>query len=61
MRSSVRVLTAVCLVAVGYILGTCQLHRVAFAQPEETASDEATKKINEAHDALKKAVEQLKL
>ena len=40
MRSSVRVLTAVCLVAVGYILGTCQLHRVAFAQPEETASDE---------------------
>jgi hypothetical protein len=61
MRRSVRVLTAGCLVAIGYILGTCQLHRAAFAQPEETASDEATKKINDANDALKKAVEQLKL
>ena len=61
MRSSVRVLTAGCLVAIGYILGTCQVHRVALAQPEESVSDEATKKISDAHDSLKKAVEQLKL
>ena len=61
MRSSVRVLPAGCLGAVGYILGTGQLHRVAFAQPDETVSDEATKKINDAHDGLKKAAEQLKL
>ena len=62
MKNSVRALTAGCLVAIGYILGSCQLSSLALAQPDDTAvSDDASKKIIEAHDALKKAVDQLKL
>ena len=62
MKISVRVLTAGCLVALGYILGSCQPLPMAFAQPEDSSvSDEAAKKIVEAHDALKKAADQLKL
>ena len=61
MRSSVQIFTAGCLIAIGYVLGTCQVHRVAFAEPEDSVSDESTKKISDANDALKKAVEQLKL
>ena len=62
MRNSMRVLSAACLVALGYFLGNTQVFRVAQAQPaDNSVSEDATKKIIEAHDALKKAMSQLKL
>ena len=62
MRSSMRVLLAGSLVALGYLLGTSQVFRVAHAQTEEMPpTDDAIKKIVEAHDALKRAAAQLSL
>ena len=62
MRITVRILSAGALVALGYVIGSCQLSPVALAQPDDASvSDDATKKIVEANDALKKAVDQLKL
>ena len=62
MRRTTWFLAACGLVALGYLLGSCDLFRVAQAQPDDASvSDEATKKIVEAHDALRKAMEQLKL
>jgi hypothetical protein len=62
MRNWIRGMSAGCLIAIGYILGVCHVYPLAHAQPEDfSVSDEATKKIVEANDALKKAVEQLKL
>ena len=62
MNRSIRVFTAGCLVAMGYVLGTCQVFSTALAQPDEASvSEDAAKRIVEANDALKKAVDQLKL
>lgn len=62
MRTTTWALTAGGLVAVGYILGSCNLFGIAHAQLDDVAvSEEAAKKIVDAHDALKKAMEQLKL
>ncbi|HEY0983202.1 MULTISPECIES: hypothetical protein [unclassified Schlesneria] len=62
MRSAAWVLTATSLVAFGYVLGSTQVFPLAHAQPDDVSvSEESTKKIVEAHDALKKAMEQLKL
>jgi methionine aminopeptidase len=62
MRTSVRLLSAGCLIALGYVMGSCQVMSLALAQPDETPiSEDAAKKIVEAHDSLKKAMEQLKL
>ena len=62
MRSSMRVFTAAGLVALGYFLGASQLFRTAQAEPDDSPpTDEAIKKIVEAHDALKRAASQLAL
>jgi hypothetical protein len=62
MQTSMRFVLAAGLVAFGYFLGSSNVLRVAVAQPEDSApSDDAIKKIAEAHDALKKAAAQLAL
>jgi len=62
MRISMQIVTASCFVAMGYLLGSSSLSPLVLAQSDEAAvSEDATKKIVEAHDALKKAVDQLKL
>lgn len=60
MRSSMQAILATSLVAFGYLLGSTQIFHAAFAQSEDsTPSEDAVKKIGEAHEALKRAVEQL--
>lgn len=62
MQTSMRFVLAASLVAFGYLLGSSQILRTAGAQPEDSApSDDAIKKIAEAHDSLKKAAAQLAL
>lgn len=62
MRNITRVFTAICLVALGYFMGNSRMFQVAHAEPAEVAaSEDAIKRIVEAHEALKKAVSQLKL
>jgi hypothetical protein len=62
MRNSMRVFSAGCLVALGYFCGSSQSIQLVQAQPAVASpSDDAIKKIIDAHDALKKAVDQLKL
>lgn len=62
MRTSMRILAVGGLVVLGYLLGSSQSFRAAHAQSADTPpSDEAIKKIVEAHDSLKKAAAQLAL
>lgn len=62
MRISVRILSAACLLTTGYMFGSLHSFPKAYAQPESpSVSEDSAKKIIEANDALKKAVDQLKL
>lgn len=62
MRSSMRFVLAGGLLAIGYFVGSSHRVDVAYAQPEEAPlSDDAIKKISEAHTALKSAAQQLAL
>lgn len=62
MRISVRVLSAAGLLALGYLVGSHHPFPAVYAQNDAvTVSEDAAKKIIEANDALKKAVDQLKL
>ena len=61
MRLSMRLVSAGCLLGLGYLMGSTQVFRTALAQPAETMpSDDSLKKIGEAHEALKRAVDQLR-
>lgn len=62
MKSSMRIIVACGLVAVGYFLGSTRDFQAVQAQTEESMpSDEAIKKIRDAHVAIKAAVQQLKV
>lgn len=60
MRSSMRLILATGLVTIGYWLGSAQVFRAVHAQADGAhPSDDALKKIGEAHAALKNAAQQL--
>lgn len=62
MKSSMRIFLACSLVTSGYFLGNLQIFRAAQAQTEEAIpSDEAIRKIRDAHVAMKAAIQQLKV
>lgn len=61
MNSSMRILVACCLVAVGYFLGSSNVFKAAHGQTEESLpSEDALKKVRDAYAAMKSAREQLK-
>lgn len=62
MRSLMRFGLAGSLVALGYVLGSSQIFQAASAQNSDAAiSEESSKRVIEANEALKKAASQLTL
>lgn len=61
MKSSMRLMFACGLLAVGYFLGSSHVFQMAWGQSEESLpSDDAIKKVRDAYSAMKNAREQLK-